>query len=339
MDDIWRVIVREAVAQMIAYAPIIIGIAMTGLVGKLNGWLEAKKHGELVGMVALGNTALQSAAKNYADRIAGAIRRGEIDPTDMGYLKREFALGEASIRAKMPDTVAIVKPAPGAVADVVDSRLQETLNTAAVPELAATPAPIAPSIVTPSPVKVAPDRAAFFNAVRVSVFGGHLVQSQVDGCERMLDFWNAITPDGDKRFLSYDMATACWETGRTMQPIEEYGRGAGRFYGPSGFYGRGLVQITLEDNYRRMSAIAGCDLVKSPERALEWPIALKILFVGMANGMFTGKKLSDYFNDHTDDPVGARAIVNGTDRAEEIAALHHGFLAALAAAEPSKLAA
>jgi putative chitinase len=33
-----------------------------------------------------------------------------------------------------------------------------------------------------------------------------------------------------------------------------------------------------------------------------------------------------YFNDVTDDPVGARKIINGTDKAELIAGYHRGFL-------------
>ncbi len=49
----------------------------------------------------------------------------------------------------------------------------------------------------------------------------------------------------------------------------------------------------------------------------------------MREGWFTGRRLADYLpGDH----AGARRIVNGTDRAAEIAALARGFEAALAAA-------
>ena len=39
----------------------------------------------------------------------------------------------------------------------------------------------------------------------------------------------------------------------------------------------------------------------------------------MKEGWYTSKKLSDYINDNKKDYVGARRIVNGTDKAKEIA--------------------
>jgi hypothetical protein len=45
------------------------------------------------------------------------------------------------------------------------------------------------------------------------------------------------------------------------------------------------------------------------------------MFEGMERGSFTGKKLADYFNDKNTDPVGARKIINGTDRAGTIAGI------------------
>ena len=49
-------------------------------------------------------------------------------------------------------------------------------------------------------------------------------------------------------------------------------------------------------------------------------------------GDFTGKALCDYFNDFANDPVGARMIVNGTDKAQLIAGYHTEFLEAVVAA-------
>jgi hypothetical protein len=53
----------------------------------------------------------------------------------------------------------------------------------------------------------------------------------------------------------------------------------------------------------------------------------------MADGWFTGKKLSQYFNDGKDDPVNARQIINGNDKDDLIAGYHEDFLAALVDAE------
>ena len=57
--------------------------------------------------------------------------------------------------------------------------------------------------------------------------------------------------------------------------------------------------------------------------------AAKILFTGSVDGWFTKKKLSDYFSDSKSDPVGARRIINGTDRADLIAGYYRNFLEAL----------
>jgi putative chitinase len=52
----------------------------------------------------------------------------------------------------------------------------------------------------------------------------------------------------------------------------------------------------------------------------------------MIKGMYTGKKLSDYFDKNTDDPVNARRIVNGTDKAKLIAKYYENFLDSIKAA-------
>jgi hypothetical protein len=64
--------------------------------------------------------------------------------------------------------------------------------------------------------------------------------------------------------------------------------------------------------------VIGVDLVTHPEKALEMDNAIQILFEGMIDGLFTGRKLSDYFGKSAD-WKGARAIVNGRDRAADIA--------------------
>ena len=56
------------------------------------------------------------------------------------------------------------------------------------------------------------------------------------------------------------------------------------------------------------------DLVDHPEIALDSLIAARVMFRGMAEGWFTGRKLGQYFNEDEDDPVNARQIINGNDR-------------------------
>jgi hypothetical protein len=57
------------------------------------------------------------------------------------------------------------------------------------------------------------------------------------------------------------------------------------------------------------------------------------MFDGMTKGIFTGKKLSDYIADGRRDYVNARRIINGTDRAKEIAAIADDYRDAIIKAQ------
>ena len=59
---------------------------------------------------------------------------------------------------------------------------------------------------------------------------------------------------------------------------------------------------------------------------IDTEISAKILVVGMTKGLFTGKKLADYFNSEKEDWINARRIVNGLDRASDIANHSKKFL-------------
>ncbi len=180
------------------------------------------------------------------------------------------------------------------------------------------------------------DRAAFFDAVRRQPFAGHLTAPQVKGMEAILD---ACPPDLGVEKTAYCLATTFHETARRMQPIEEFERGKGKSYGPTGFWGRGYVQLTWEANYARATKElrargvlkASEDLVKSPSLAMRPDVAAAILFYGMIEGWFTGKKLGDYFMPGRSDPKGARQIINGTDCDALIAGYHAQFRVALLA--------
>ena len=177
------------------------------------------------------------------------------------------------------------------------------------------------------------DRVGFFQRARASVFRGLMEQAQVDGVNHILDAFAAAYPAGDPRWLAYMLATVYHETAATMQPISEYGLGRGRPYGEPDnghtYYGRGYVQLTWKRNYAAMSPVTGVDLVNHPELALRPDIAAKVMFHGMEHGVFTGKKLADYFTPRTTDFLMARQIINGMDCAALIAGYARNFLASI----------
>lgn len=179
------------------------------------------------------------------------------------------------------------------------------------------------------------DRKTFYDRVR-PLFGGSISQSQVNGINVILDRFEVQHPDGDLRWLAYMLATAKWETASTMQPIEEYGHGAGHEYGKPDpvtgetYYGRGLVQLTWKFNYQRLGLKLGVPLVIHPSLALDSVIATDIMFAGMELGLFCPtQSLGRYFNIEVEDWVNARKIINGLDHASAIAALGHSFHGAL----------
>lgn len=190
------------------------------------------------------------------------------------------------------------------------------------------------------------DKRVFFDTIGRSLFNGRLSLNRRDGIETKLSTFDVygIT---DERWRAYMLATSYHETGGTMQPVEETGKGKGRPYGEKRkqdgtvytypdrlYFGRGDVQLTWYENYERMGKLLGYPLLTHPELALEPDISARILVEGMTRGSsnrgdFTGVSLEDYFNDHTDDPVNARRIVNGLDCARRIAEYHRKFLEAL----------
>lgn len=208
------------------------------------------------------------------------------------------------------------------------------------------------------------NRSAFYASARQrasGIFGTSLSQPQVQGVEAILD--EAERRGTPLRHLAYILATAYHETGAQMQPVKETVYASSKDRNPpdetvirrldaawkagklgqvstpywrkdsdgKAWFGRGLVQITHKANYQKLGMLIGMNLVYDPSKALELPTAVKILFVGMELGSFTGKSLADYLDGRID-YEGARRIINGTDKAKTVAGYANAFKRALVAA-------
>jgi predicted chitinase len=195
------------------------------------------------------------------------------------------------------------------------------------------------------------DRAAFYDYLRQTscpVFPKKLSQQQVEGTEGILDAYEEV---GDNKLenLAYCLATSYHETAQRMYPVREglcstdagsikavtrlFDHGVIRtnyalpdpVTGKS-YFGRGHVQLTWDYNYKKMGEKLGLDLYNNPDLALDPLASAKILIRGSLDGDFTGKKLDDYL---PSDPINARRVINGTDKANLIAGYYDAFKSAL----------
>ena len=183
--------------------------------------------------------------------------------------------------------------------------------------------------------------ATFFKLARGGIMGPTLDQGEVNGCTVILGAF----ADQPLAYAAYALATAWHETAHTMMPVKERGGAAYffRMYDIEGqrphvarrlgntqpgdgvkFAGRGYPQTTGRANYKWASDLTGVDLIGKPDDMMEPDIAATVMFHGMIRGKFTGKKLADYLPAKgpatSDQFKAARRIINGTDRAADIAA-------------------
>lgn len=180
------------------------------------------------------------------------------------------------------------------------------------------------------------NRKTFYEALRSDL--GALTQANVMGFELVLD--EAEDRRTPLPYLAYALATAWWESGKTMQPVREaywlseaWRKKNLRYYP---YYGRGLVQLTWKDNYEKVGKFYDQDFVNNPDAVMDPKTSVNILFDGMENGWFTGKDLDDYIdlvdeddNEDLREFANARRIVNGTDKQVAIGELGLVFEAAL----------
>lgn len=190
--------------------------------------------------------------------------------------------------------------------------------------------------------------AAFFDALRKGLLGPTLSPSEVSGVEAILAACEGLP----LAYVAYALGTAYLETNHEMQPVHEIGSDAyfTRRYDPLGarpdkaielgnihagdgprFHGRGFPQLTGRRNYgranlelhRRGVLKAGESLISTPDLALRLDVASAVMRYGMEEGWFTGRGFARYLPAKGRANVGqfmnARAIINGQDRASDIA--------------------
>lgn len=183
-------------------------------------------------------------------------------------------------------------------------------------------------------------RDGFFGAAREGLFNPGMTQSEVDGCNAILDAMAGL----QSSYIAYALATAYKETAHHMHPVEEFGgpayffrrydiggqrpdiaRQLGNLQPGDGvkYHGRDFVQTTGRTNYTKAASATGVDLVNKPELIALIPTASLVLRHGMLEGWFSGHKLADYLPSAGAGTLAqftaCRHIINGVDCNVEIA--------------------
>lgn len=139
-----------------------------------------------------------------------------------------------------------------------------------------------------------PDLKPFFAHIRPSPLYKRLTTAQVSGHEvivaKMKEHKVPLS------WAAYILATAYHETANRMQPVREglsrsdaWRKRNLRYYP---WYGRGHVQLTWEENYRKADKKLGLGgaLVANADLALDPEISAEVMVVGMIEGWFSGDK-------------------------------------------------
>jgi len=189
-------------------------------------------------------------------------------------------------------------------------------------------------VVVPEIVVTAPrlDLAPFFSHIRPSSLYKRLTVAQVQGHETIIA--KMKEHNVPVSWAAYILATAYHETAQRMQPVKE-GLNASdawrkrnlRYYP---WYGRGHVQLTWEENYRKadQKLNLGGALVANADLALDPEISAEVMIVGMLEGWFSGDKTGRHtLKRHLPNQnkatrtqfKNARRIVNIMDKADLIA--------------------
>lgn len=172
----------------------------------------------------------------------------------------------------------------------------------------------------------------FYDAIRL-LFRGSFTKPQVEGIDAIVEY--GVLHAFKLSHIAAALGTAYHETGGRMQPVREGfaktdagARGAvsrlfkaGRIRwnyaipnsAGQSFYGRGLVQLTHEENYEKMEDVTGLPLVDDPDLVLDMNISVSILYTGMALGMFRHGRSLDMLPDNptAEQWTASRGIING----------------------------
>ena len=144
--------------------------------------------------------------------------------------------------------------------------------------------------------------------------------------DALCNYWPLDTPYMDAAQFAYVIATIEHECGfvpkherRADRDKNDHNRQIWEWqnrYWHTGYYGRGLPQITWRDNYVLFGRLLGIPLAENPELAMDVDVGARIVIIGMWHGLFTGKRIDEFISvkRKRNNWVKARSIYNGDVR-------------------------
>src|SRR5690606_24474781 len=187
----------------------------------------------------------------------------------------------------------------------------------------------------------------FWGIVRTNIFKGRISTGAFNTVNHIVDTYYAhYMPVADPEHLAYILSTAYHESYHAklnpdwnpvregfrmsnegaisaVTKLYEQGRISHNYALPHtnghSYYGRGHVQCTWPENYRKMGKALGLPLYDQPDLMLNPLVSAKALVIGSVEGLYTGKKLADYDTpDGMLDAFNSRRVINGLDKAKKI---------------------
>lgn len=174
------------------------------------------------------------------------------------------------------------------------------------------------------------NRKTFFNLYRDLLDKNKkLSQQEVDALDLFLDMFEMEKDYFTIPQWAYVFATVFHETAFTFEPVKEafhlsetWRKNNLRYYP---WYGRGYVQTTWEENYRKDEERMGIPFTQNPDLALVPKNAFCSMIYNMKHGVYTGKRLDYYINNERKSYLYARYVINGKDKRFTIASYAETF--------------
>ncbi|HTH73145.1 MAG TPA: lytic transglycosylase domain-containing protein [Trinickia sp.] len=146
----------------------------------------------------------------------------------------------------------------------------------------------------------------YFRECRVEYLAYMLATARIESYNwRKSIFFTPIAED-----ITYEKAEQNYGCGPTADPrhrARAIAHGNTEIGDGYKYRGRGLVQLTWKDGYKKF----GDDLVSNPDKVLGYPAAVAIMMKGMRDGLFTHVSLADHLDKSPPDYYHARYIING----------------------------